>query len=789
MNSVTPKNVSNQFAVGFMSLVAILSLLAAASHLRPPPKVTSDAPDDVFSSGRAMEHLREIARKPHPVGSQEHERVRRYILDQLEEMGLRPEVQTTTVVRTPSETYMRGVTVRNIVARLAGRGRNGKAILLAAHYDTVRSSPGAGDDSAAVATLLETLRCLQAGPVPENDVIFLFSDAEEWRLLGAKAFVEEHPWMDDVGVVLNFEARGTRGPVVMFETSEGNEWLIDQLGQAVPHPFAFSYSTEVYKRMGNLTDLTELKERAPGLNFAFIHDPAEYHTAEDSVEEIDERSVQHQGSYAVSLVRQLGGADLEQARTNDNAVYFSVSGPIFVHYSVSWALPLAVLGLLLWGAAVAIGLRGGRLRWRGLVLGFSVALLLLVLAAAVAWLVQGAVSALEIWRAVGSGSGGGVLLGLGLLVIAVASWLYGRARGKLSLDDLGAGGLFLWLLLTIATSLLVPAASYLFVWPTLAGCLGLALLLKRQEKGISSVGLLLALAAALAVAILLFLPTLAMIAAALRLGSGPVVAVVVALLWILWLPQIELTFGTRQRLIVPGVALLLGVGLILAPLVEASFEDSSRRRNGVFYILDLDTGKAIWASRDDEPDEWTSQFITGNPRKEDLFPHLRRESTILVADASPIAATAPIARLEDVQDGEEGRRLRLRVASPSQAAILRIELESTAAIRSVCLDGECDQGGEWKSDEEALTTWSVLCVGPPPEGLEVVIEMTQSQPVEVTLIDQFYLLPETADISWRPRGNGVIPRSGWLTDSTYVRKTYTFGAGTADEVADGEAGP
>jgi len=103
--------------------------------------------------------------------------------------------------------------------------------MLVAHYDTVSRSPGAADDGAAVAALLETLRALNAGPPLRNDLIVLITDGEEPGMLGARAFVAEHPWLRDVGVVCNFEARGTRGPSIMFETSSDNGRLIREFAR------------------------------------------------------------------------------------------------------------------------------------------------------------------------------------------------------------------------------------------------------------------------------------------------------------------------------------------------------------------------------------------------------------------------------------------------------------------------------------------------------------------------------------------------------------------------------
>src|SRR5207244_3833401 len=136
-----------------------------------------------------------------------------------------------TATATFTESRWRGpipaATVNNIVTRLAGTA-NSKAVMLAAHYDSVPSGPGASDDGSGTVTLLETARALRSGAPLKNDVIFLITDGEELGLLGAKAFVDTYPGLKGIGVVLNFEARGACGPTSMFETSARNGWLVEQ---------------------------------------------------------------------------------------------------------------------------------------------------------------------------------------------------------------------------------------------------------------------------------------------------------------------------------------------------------------------------------------------------------------------------------------------------------------------------------------------------------------------------------------------------------------------------------
>ena len=193
-------------ALLFLALVALLALM----QLEPPAAVAAEAPPSEFSAWRAFEHLPHIARAPHPIGSLEHAAIRDYIVAELTRLGVTPEIQRATVPQGETGAQLELSNIENIVARLPGTSGVRRALLLVSHYDSVPTGPGASDDGHAVATLLETLRALKAGPPLERDTLFLFSDAEEFGSLGAKAFVASNPRRGDVALALNFEARADR---------------------------------------------------------------------------------------------------------------------------------------------------------------------------------------------------------------------------------------------------------------------------------------------------------------------------------------------------------------------------------------------------------------------------------------------------------------------------------------------------------------------------------------------------------------------------------------------------
>jgi hypothetical protein len=460
------------WGVGILTLLVLLVGTWASSENRAlPDTVPANVPDTVFSSGRAMAQLVEMARAPRPLGSPEHTRVREMILDRLESLGLEPQVHTTVSLRR-SGPAARAVTVRNILARIPGTASTG-AVVLPAHYDAVPLSAGAGDDGTGVVAILETIRALLAGPPLENDVIVLITDGEELGLLGARAFVEEHPWMDDVAVVLSVEMRGGGGPVHMFETGADNGWIVQAMRASDPRPLATSLSVEIYRRMPNDTDFTPFREAGiQGLNFAGIGRAWVYHQPTDVPMNIQEETLQHHGMRVLAITRELGGRDLSQVDAPD-LIYTTLPLLGVVAYPEQWALPISGGILLLWIVVLTVAaVRGAR--WTGALAGMG-----MVLAAGLgAWaLGLGLISWLPRFHPEYGGmtpafhGEGWYVLALVGGGVALMATLLGALRGRFSLTALGAGAVFLPVAGAVALAMVAPLAAFELQIASLAGVL------------------------------------------------------------------------------------------------------------------------------------------------------------------------------------------------------------------------------------------------------------------------------------------------------------------------------
>jgi len=258
-------------------------------------------PPAAFSAERAMAHVRQIARAAHPTGSAEHERVQAYLVAELRALGLEPRLQQTIGI---ASRFPVAGQVTNILARLPGTGTDGKAILMTAHYDSVAVGPGAADDAAGTAALLETLRALRAGSPLRNDLIIALLDGEEDGLLRAVAFVREHPWARDVGLALCLDAGGTGGRALLYETGERNASLVRAFGRT-PNATGSSAMYSGYRRMPNDSDFSELRLAGiTGLNIAISERGDRYHTPLDDPAHLDPRSLQHHGDAALGVARE-----------------------------------------------------------------------------------------------------------------------------------------------------------------------------------------------------------------------------------------------------------------------------------------------------------------------------------------------------------------------------------------------------------------------------------------------------------------------------------------------------
>jgi hypothetical protein len=742
----------------------------AVSRLAPPGVVPSSAPAREFSAARALQHLKVIAREPHPDGSLADARVRDYLVEQLKLQGLEPQVQKTgiaSLVDIFPGPYGAGK-VENVMARLKGINSTG-VLLLSAHYDSVSTAPGATDDGSGVVTLLETLRALRSGDPLKNDVIFLFTEGEELGMVGAQGFVDEHPWAKEVAILWSVDSGGSCGPASLFFP---NGWMVEELARSVPNPVAASIGEELAKLgpAGGDDSMAFDSSRVAIAGAGYSGCRYRYHTANDTVENTDLRSIQHLGVYTLAVARDLGNVDLTHHPTKPESVYFVVFGKI-LYYPVAWIRPLTVIAGLVFAAILWLGLSRKRLSLGGIGAGALLWVSSGLLAAGLAEVLWGVLETLHLVNhsyasAYNAGTYGVAFLAL---AIAVTSVLYALVRKKIDPGDLEMGGLFVGLLLLALMGWFAPGASFLFMWPLGFGLLSLGQSFGRVGSTARTKIVRLFCATP---AILLFAPLIGFLIATLTdpMPTLGVAAVLTVIPLALLAPQLEvLTAIAKWRM--PAVFALLGVGLLGWGALHSRYDASHPRPDTIAYWLDADLGKASWISLDQTPDRWTSQFLRGRVEKDklNLFVAPGGEA-VLKAEALPLPYAAPtITKISDTIEGNE-RHMRFHLGSSRQACTLWVAVQNVTIVRAT-IDGKKVPS---KMVEPHDKLWGFYYAAPSAEGIVLDLTVRAADVPLLVLTDQTLGLPDIPGFHPSVRTADVMPLNYFPAfDSTVlVSRTY-----------------
>ncbi len=328
----------------FILLVIIVAagLLSYGFLTRPSAK---DVDCEGFSAARVAKDIEVISKNNHSVSHPaERAEVREYLVGRLNELG-------ADTVRLFEYDSLTGPQKKHVVYTFdavdvlaefspVSHADNPTYLLMVAHYDSRYSQPmpkkdtvwsyGASDDGYGLGVILETVeQALKYRQEWNQGIKVLFTDAEEVGMMGMKSIWEnDRQVFENVGFMINIEARGPYGPALLFETCPGNEKVMDLYADAAKYPFTYSLTTVVYSFMPNFTDFTIVKDEIPGMNFSTIADINHYHTDLDNFSNISEKSIQHYGAQIVPVVEEYltdkAYADKDCLKSENDTVNFTV---------------------------------------------------------------------------------------------------------------------------------------------------------------------------------------------------------------------------------------------------------------------------------------------------------------------------------------------------------------------------------------------------------------------------------------------------------------------------------
>ena len=765
------------------SIVILFLLLLAFLSIRdqtvPPDVLPASAPDTEFSAERAREYLREITLEVHPVGSEAHQRVREYLTEELKSMGLEPEVHTTTGFN-----YFYGQRVSdvyNILAKIPGANPTG-GIGLMSHYDSVPHSYGASDAGNGVAAILETTRAVLAGEPLQNDLYLLIMDSEETGLIGSQAFIDEHPWFEELDLVINFEGRGDSGPALMFRTVGGeNGELIRTLARNVPEAVAASYSNEILKILPNDTDLSNFADAGTlGMDIANIDGVRHYHTSEDNFANANPRTLQHHGNYMLSLTKTFGNRDLSSLESA-NRVYFNLLFFGLVHYPEFLSVPLALFALLFVFGVITAGFKKKTLTWKGVSIGFLVYPLIILLFSAAAhffWaFLSSTVENIAWFQFFGPHNSTYYIIGLFSMVLAGFLTVHLTLKRWFSAADLACGPLILWLISGAALSFFMPGIAYLLIWPAIfAGSALLFSLSVQPENNGPKLAAILLFGGAV---VLLLAPLIWNLKITLTImAAGPLTGLLLMTLGFLIL-QLDLSaepFRWKLPLTFLGFALVS----VFAGIATSGLSENHKKPNGVNYVANLDEETALWYSPDPAPDEWTSFFLGDEPSVKNISEFESEEIGSLLVNAPEslelMYNTAPVkedglAGFEMLSDSltETGRRYHIRITPKPGTYFTELILPGEEPASDVYVNGiRMDSANENVSGEQPHHL--LVYFGSPESGFEVEFAHHEPEAPRITIISAIPGLPHFPGFDIPERDETMM--KFFLLDFTQLVKTF-----------------
>lgn len=264
-----------------------------------------------------------------------------YIVNQAKQMGFQPQLQ---VFKNRENTVG-----QNILIEIPGESID-SAVIVGAHYDSVKMGPGINDNGSGVALLLELMNQYALRKTqPKYTLYFAFWDSEEVGIAGSQHFVQalSDKQLQGIKAYINVDMVGTKHPEVMIadadrssvdalektlkarsDLQESDYLPVIQGLRAIPRhqgdlalqqsleQFFKSKNIQARKDLSTLTasDTAPFLGKVPVTSIILFHEQMKgdvlefapcYHQACDQIEQVDEKSLQLAAEAVLAVLKSL----------------------------------------------------------------------------------------------------------------------------------------------------------------------------------------------------------------------------------------------------------------------------------------------------------------------------------------------------------------------------------------------------------------------------------------------------------------------------------------------------
>lgn len=757
-------------------LVAIVGGIAAMYYSLMPRKVAhSTVARDGFQIQRALKHIENMSQTPHYVGSKGHMTVKEYLLKELKSYGLNPEIQEGYTIME----WGNMVKSRNIIAKIKGR-MDGKGLMLLSHYDSAPHSysMGASDDAHGVAIILEATRALlENGKQPNNDLYIVFTDAEELGLNGAGLFAAHYPDIDRIGLILNFEARGTSGPGnMLLEVTGGNAAMVKAFAQAeVDFPVSNSLMYSIYKMLPNDTDLTVFREhkQIQGFNFAFIDDHFNYHTEQDDYAHLNQTTVTHQASYLLPLLAHFSSTDLSQLKSESDHNYFNT--PLFfAHYDFQWNWILWAIAAVIFVGVYIIGIGKRLFEPIQLLIAFGKTGLVVVVTGLITY--AGWQFALWVYPHYSemlhgfTYNGHDYIWAFIFLTLAICLYFYTSIKSESNYYEQTFGPLLVWLIITALLNAFLPGAAYL-IWPVFFTLISCMYYVFKQTTPVYYNALM------PISGLFIYGPFIYMLPIGLGLKMLIGTAILLTLFVQISLPALQLL---PKRGIWGTVSLIVAICFFSTAHMNADFTQGKARPTSLNYLHDIDKNQAYFVSYNQSVDDWSKQYLSEDPqdalplRDLPLSSKYNSGFTFMHPTAIRPIQQPYIYRSLDTVMGAD-RHIRLHIEPNRNVNRYDIFATSTIELRNFKANGTVHMEQKGNVYPRKTGVKKILSFYPVDnEPLTLEFQIAKDAPLQMEVLESSFDLLSHPSFTISKRPKDQIPMPFVLTDAVSLRKRVSF---------------
>lgn len=248
------------------------------------------------------------------VGTVGHDDARGYILDRLHDMGIAPYLPGGFEASYSSDDQE----FSNILAAVPGKDLFLAPVLLGAHYDTCGSLPGADDNAAAVAVLLEVADRIRVDPT-DRSVIVAFFDAEEpphflSPSMGSIRFFEDQR-LSDIHCAVIMDLVGHDVPVpgledVLFVTGMETDSVLGEVIQSCKVDEAIRVLPTLNRYVGDMSDHHIFRTNQVPYLFLSCGMWPHYHQDTDTPERLNYMKTEGVARYLRTLTGVISGKEM-----------------------------------------------------------------------------------------------------------------------------------------------------------------------------------------------------------------------------------------------------------------------------------------------------------------------------------------------------------------------------------------------------------------------------------------------------------------------------------------------